>query len=723
MQNQELLFELAKIYLEYEHSISAYIKNFGILDLKKLHELAKIAAKYDLLFSSYIGNYDIQDQELFIELLDICIENDQQISKGISNFGTLGDELMVKYAKKAATYDGSFPANVKHYKIKDRAILAELAEICVDHQIYGFSEYIQDFEIQDQKLFLKLIRKAATYDYAFSQYVPNFKISDLNILNELARSSFKVSFTPCLRDASNFQQSKEAIFDIILDAIAYDIEHLKTFLIHFKINLKELKKIHPIELTQLKAYIKKQSEEGRNQLKPWLQFIRLFFFDHESKVALELPEAIQREHKNLEKIYLATARLHHPKLRYKLALWGTQLFKTEEALIPYKEFLKASSHPLISILLCKLSKKFPDAKEQLMEIASHCRKKKSSLKGAALLISLLETLTLTYETSGKPLSFIVKALSQTNSQEIKQQLFAIQGIIQCKEIELFNKIDKSIQELYQLAFEKQIPLKKHDNFFANYMETIGKEPDSASLLVYAGRLKTINNEREKKALLDLLATFVESILDGTYTTLRYQENAHTKVLFNQHETLKTAWMMGATKNALIVESTTKDQEKSCELILKDTDDAWQMFMSGTRIQSCQKVNGDVKYNKCLISLPLDPKRRLITVEKNGELIGRAIMRLLVDPNDKPVLMLEKVYKETPLDIEPLIIEFAKERALSLGVPLYQAGDEPCELRSLYGPSYEYVDSFKAQPIQKEGIYTIPQAKLVIHQVNKILIKT
>lgn len=106
----------------------------------------------------------------------------------------------------------------------------------------------------------------------------------------------------------------------------------------------------------------------------------------------------------------------------------------------------------------------------------------------------------------------------------------------------------------------------------------------------------------------------------------------------------------------------------------DTDSSEDMVLMGTDVpDSCQRVDGDPEYNKCLLAYLLDGKNRLVAVkDKNGHIVARAVMRVLQDQNNgDPVLYMETVYPKNlsdPLAASALRAMFCR-RARALDMPL------------------------------------------------------
>lgn len=152
-------------------------------------------------------------------------------------------------------------------------------------------------------------------------------------------------------------------------------------------------------------------------------------------------------------------------------------------------------------------------------------------------------------------------------------------------------------------------------------------------------------------------------------------------------------------------------------IIEDTDHWEDMLLSGTEVSgSCQRISGDVSYNKCLLAYLADAKNRAIVIKdaKTGQIVARRIMRLLWNPESKqPVLFQERLYNNpgVPEDaLKAMDLMFAR-RAKQLGVPLVRSinkeqANYPNGLESLNSPSpFEYVDAGGLGVTN--GAFTIP----------------
>lgn len=158
-------------------------------------------------------------------------------------------------------------------------------------------------------------------------------------------------------------------------------------------------------------------------------------------------------------------------------------------------------------------------------------------------------------------------------------------------------------------------------------------------------------------------------------------------------------------------------------IVANTDDANDLLLSGTETPTCQNVEGGTQ-NKCLLALLLDGKNRLIAIKnEKGEIVARAILRLLWDDsNNAPALFFEKIYpQDLPQPLRKTLLGMAKLSAKRLGLPLYSLEGKSSyisvNLRSLGSIApFEYVDvKGGLRPnsgVRVQGKFKIKRAKLI-----------
>lgn len=155
-----------------------------------------------------------------------------------------------------------------------------------------------------------------------------------------------------------------------------------------------------------------------------------------------------------------------------------------------------------------------------------------------------------------------------------------------------------------------------------------------------------------------------------------------------------------------------------KLTVVDSDDPFDLLLSGTDVRSCQSVDGDPQLNKGLLGYLMDGKVRVLAVQdENGKTVARCLLRILLD-GDKPVLFRDKFYafNLTPQQKDALN-QMAVAKAQALGIPVVsqdgsgKSYDRPLE--ALGGPSpWEYCDGADHRGLKAQGKYTISRSKFL-----------
>lgn len=138
--------------------------------------------------------------------------------------------------------------------------------------------------------------------------------------------------------------------------------------------------------------------------------------------------------------------------------------------------------------------------------------------------------------------------------------------------------------------------------------------------------------------------------------------------------------------------------------VEDSDHWEDLLLCGTEVLgSCQNINGNPDYNKCLMNYILDGKNRVVILkDEKGCIQARVILRLLWDSNlKKPVLFRERLYHNAGIN-EKYISEvdvMCLNKAKAMGIPLTKTKGYDSEvsynnsIESLNGRApYEYVDA-------------------------------
>jgi hypothetical protein len=119
---------------------------------------------------------------------------------------------------------------------------------------------------------------------------------------------------------------------------------------------------------------------------------------------------------------------------------------------------------------------------------------------------------------------------------------------------------RSLSELMQASFKRLLPLKDSKNFSENYLNTFGASRNPSAFVTYAAKISTLKNSDTLKDL----ATFMESVLDGTYKEIRHSShnNPHLQQLAKTHPVVLHNWFQEEPSFAL---STIQQEENKTTL--------------------------------------------------------------------------------------------------------------------------------------------------------------
>ena len=148
---------------------------------------------------------------------------------------------------------------------------------------------------------------------------------------------------------------------------------------------------------------------------------------------------------------------------------------------------------------------------------------------------------------------------------------------------------------------------------------------------------------------------------------------------------------------------------------------WEdLFLAGSEVEgSCQRVDGNPDYNKCLLAYCLDGKNAMLAVKgTEGKILARSMLRLLWNQTDsKPVLFLDRLYPTPcPKEREDAILKAAIIAAKSLGLELFTSwkNGPPTQEKIIesLGSScpYEYADG--ADGVMSDGLFTIQHPRKI-----------
>lgn len=255
----------------------------------------------------------------------------------------------------------------------------------------------------------------------------------------------------------------------------------------------------------------------------------------------------------------------------------------------------------------------------------------------------------------------------------------------------FAQIDKIIEEIIRL----EEPLLKEKSESKNQIQKLQLQKELISLCDI--RKSIADKERSIEAAIELTKKIFPQQNDHQF--LRDLQDLEKMMHSEQKRKVYTGWTV------------------------EDSDHWEDLLLSGTEVLgSCQNINNDCHYNKCLMNYLLDGKNRVVAIKNSeGHIQARVIIRLLWDAASKqPVLYRERLYKSPGVSDACIhkLDEVCAAKAKALGIPLLRAMPEnnkgiayPHDIESLNGRApFEYVDAGSIGITN--GKFTIPSKKIL-----------
>ena len=167
---------------------SRNIKSYNIKSKEALIEIAKLAVQSDKGVSAYIKNYGIDDQSFLTKITGLAWSALGWETENLANFNQ-NQKVMIEIAKLAAEKDPFGTSDYIHYYgIRDPGALIEIARLAMKKSPFRISEIIQNYGIKDQAVLIELAKLSAEKDGLHtSEYIKNYGIKDPAALIEIAK--------------------------------------------------------------------------------------------------------------------------------------------------------------------------------------------------------------------------------------------------------------------------------------------------------------------------------------------------------------------------------------------------------------------------------------------------------------------------------------------------------------------------------------------------------
>ncbi|WOG27703.1 hypothetical protein [Endozoicomonas sp. 8E] len=217
-------------------------------------------------------------------------------------------------------------------------------------------------------------------------------------------------------------------------------------------------------------------------------------------------------------------------------------------------------------------------------------------------------------------------------------------------------------------------------------------------------------EEGNAAVINLTHQFIETSVNNTFIQSRQSplHNPHLQAIYEKYPRFEAGW--GANFSGFSEE--TRNKLLSSGETLRLTENPWDLFISGLEVKSCLSPDGMQCHRSGLMSYVMDGRNAMIVIKnQKGNILSRSVIRMVLDQEDRPALLLEKGY---PDQSNLLFIDAARDIAGEMGLPLYHYVDAKTGkkgmIKLLEGRApFDYFDAF---PLLKE------RQKLTITDVQR-----
>ena len=533
------LFEIAKLAVVQSNSASAYIKSFGITDQRALIEIAKLAAVKHGNIGKYIQNYRIADQQALIKIAMLAArQNGANTSQYIQNYGITDPEALIQIAKLAAQQNGLVTSReIKNYKIEKQSALIEIANLAINQDTQT-SRYIHSYEIKDEMALINLAKLVARLDGRQVNYnIKSFGITNEKALIEIAKITAQNNPWETSAYIEDYGiENKTGLLEIFIIALNNDHDILPDNYLNYQLPYPLQKLSKKSTLSEIQKFFKWPDEFSQ-------------LFKEISQKTLSEDDAIflitlgckllncKFSPLNNGNLWLTIYHYGDQKMRYELINAAFALNESQAK--RFEIFASQSYLQLPALFLCCSSKDDKEAQAYFSLL-----QEKKVFRDALLikpLLDVLHPLIMRYNFEALEISDILTSALKGN---IKSNLFAVQGALNCGGEDFLRKEaqrdNPDLHAVYQATFAQTIPIEHIKDFSAKYEQSFGSSALPTAPLTYAGRLNQLP-EIEKRNALSLLATFIQSVLEGYYPKNRYEKSEHLEKIFAKKPSLRETW--------------------------------------------------------------------------------------------------------------------------------------------------------------------------------------
>ncbi len=764
IKEQADLVEIARLAAHQNGwGVSQHIRNYGI-DPAARTEIAKFVAQQSgLAVSEHIAKYDIADPTVRAEIARLAVQqNARGVSSRISNYCIEDPATLIEIAKLAAQQDGHGVSEyIKDYLIADPAVRAEIARLAARQNGLAVSCFIENYGITDAQALTEIALIAVAQNTESSELLKReYGISSTEELRDrgiqiledffakkgvdIAKGSVLDMALKAIHDsrstslvAALLAQSIEFLRKTSSDEVAACIkayEEIPKLRVHMRLPclvLMQWRKSKDEDREDVLTFLrKKESREGmRNATTGQAQLLLRLFMDLSR-------EAISDESR--WKLLARAVRKSEEQWSVLAALFALCDQATPSrvtAVVDASSLSEALSEGIKTLLqirdvvdsetiiddafLKSYGKTF--GQTRVPHALLRYMKRIQPLKNAELMRAAQKFVRGVLAGTFRADRYNIEKNPHLKKLAAKApKVFeAWQSGVQVQKLAAIEKPAKEAEVDY-VAFFKQ---KMHDGH--TKIGGVEQLPQLDRLLLNERALDQYQKQDDPTKVPRVVFSGGASVEGrACETEVMCIQLLHPKTTpWRRKELLAAlAASLGHLKLKNDIEELRKGPVRISGELTVVNSDGWQdLFLCGTEVLgSCQRIDGDPFYNKCLLAYCLDGKNRLLAVKDgSGKIVARCIFRILLDKRSgSPVLFQDRIYPDRCLpEYQAALNDLASQIASEMDCPLTTRNEHKDKtmatvaLRSYGGPApYEYEDA--ARGVEEDGIFDIPDAYIV-----------
>ena len=215
-------------------------------------------------------------------------------------------------------------------------------------------------------------------------------------------------------------------------------------------------------------------------------------------------------------------------------------------------------------------------------------------------------------------------------------------------------------------------------------------------------------------LVPLIQEFIKTCTDNTFIENRQSplNNRHLMAVYQKYPLFIAGWRANFSNFS----QETRNKLLSPGETLELTEDPWDLFISGLEVKTCLSPDSKLELNQGLMGYVMDGRNAMIVRKsKKGNILSRSLIRMVLDQDDRPALLLEMAYPEQR---NLLYIDAARDIADEMKLPLYHRKDPEKDDAAVAGENVKLLEG--RAPLEYFDLHndTMKRQELVFSKVKR-----